>query len=115
MNESTTGGHGVVFHVTTAVGATVVLRNVINLRAELGGVAVEVVTQGAGLDLVLTATGPRPELAELVAGVTFSACRKTLNSRGLSEPDLANGVGIVPAGVARATQLQWSGYAYIRP
>jgi intracellular sulfur oxidation DsrE/DsrF family protein len=72
--------------VTTAAGATVALRNVINLRAELGGVAVEVVTQGAGLDLVLTATG-RPELAELVAaGVTFSACRNTLNSRGLQSP-----------------------------
>lgn len=78
--------------------------------------AVEVFAQGGALDLVLTATGPNSELSELfAAGVTFSACRNTLNSRGLSEHDLATGAGIVPAGVAQAAQLQWFGYAYMRP
>ncbi len=108
---------GVVFHVLTPEAARTVLRNVINLRAVLGeNTPVEVIAQGAGLELVLQASAAAPELAQLMgAGVGFAACRNSLHSRGLNPAGLTPGVAVVPAGVARAAQLQWRGYACIRP
>ncbi|MGA1690881.1 MAG: DsrE family protein, partial [Sedimenticolaceae bacterium] len=51
-------------------------------------------------------------------GITFSACNNTMKKMAKKSgemPVLADGVGIVPAGVIRIMELQEKGYAYIRP
>ncbi len=57
---------------------------------------------------------------EIVAmqDITFSACANTMKKitkKKGKKPVLLEGVGIVPAGVARIIELQEQGYSYVRP
>jgi intracellular sulfur oxidation DsrE/DsrF family protein len=107
---------GLVVHVPDTGSSAPVLRNVTNLLAELGaGIAVEVVAHGPGIDLVLAGRHD-VEVTDLIStGVLFSACRNTIRSRNLHAEALVPGVQVVASGVARVAQLQWAGYAYLRP
>jgi intracellular sulfur oxidation DsrE/DsrF family protein len=97
------------------------IANAINLQKHYGieHVAVEVVAYGPGLAM-LTSTNKQAERVRSLAiqDVRFSACRNTirnLSAKTGSEPELAEGVTVVPAGVARIIELQEAGYSYVRP
>lgn len=81
---------GVVVHLNEAdPGAqAAVLRNVANLRQELGGDdPIEIVTHGGGVDLCSGRTGLGDQVAALQnRGVAVLACQNTMTSRGLTEP-----------------------------
>ena len=47
--------------------------------------------------------------------VGIKACRNALNKFEIKEEDLADYIGIVPAGVLELTMKQNDGYAYIKP
>ena len=110
---------GVVVHLNEADPDkhSAVLRNVLNLRADLGpDVPVEVVVHGAGLGIALAGSAKAGHIAELVAdGVAFAACENTLRSRDLSAEQLLPGVVVVPSGVGELARRQLSGWAYLRP
>jgi hypothetical protein len=115
--------HKVVIQVSSADPLTqkIALNNAANVQKILGidNVAIEVVAYGPGLS-ILTPKSPEshrvPDLA--LQNITFSACgntmKKVTNKTG-SEPQLVDGVRVVPAGVIRIMELQQQGYAYIRP
>lgn len=94
-----------------------VLRNVVNLRAELGGeVPIAVVTHGPGVAALRTGSDVAAEVGALVeAGVEFSACANTLRALGLDSAALLPGVVVVPSGIAELVRRQQQGWIYLRP
>lgn len=94
-----------------------VLRNVANLRADLGDdAAIELVIHGPGIVLV---THDHP-LASTVrdvldSGVGLAACRNSLRSKNLTETDLQDGVAVVTSGMGHLARRQHDGWAYLRP
>lgn len=93
------------------------LRSLTNLLADLGteGVRVEVVAQGAGLDLLLPSTGLAHQVEALRdRGVGFLACENTLRSRQLRVDDLLPGVRSVPSAVGHVVRRQSQGWSYLR-
>lgn len=94
-----------------------VLRNVVNLRADLGPeVPVELVAHGPGVELLTGESGLGAEVARAQAlAVRFLACRNTLDSRGLDVEDLLPEVGTTASGVGHLARRQLEGWAYLRP
>ena len=107
----------VVVHVPLGDALESVLRNVGNLRAELGDASpIEVVCHGPGLDLLLAAGPHRPAVEALLGRrVVFDACGNTMARVGVTPEQLTPGTRIVPAGLAQVARLQWAGSAYVRP
>ncbi|MFP5372751.1 MAG: DsrE family protein [Actinomycetes bacterium] len=111
--------HRVVWQVADG-GVTVherLLRNLTNLLDELQteGVQVEVVTHGAGLDLLLANGRAVDTLGDLgERGVVFLACENTMRRKHLASSDLVPGVQIVPSGVAEVVRRQSAGWGYLR-
>ena len=111
--------HRVVWQVVDG-GADVherLLGQAANLLADLrpAAVEIEVVTHGAGLDLLLTPG----RIADLVRdlqelGVVFVACDNTLRSRGLTSADLVDGARTTPSGVGHLVRRQQAGWSYLR-
>ena len=48
-------------------------------------------------------------------GLSVRLCRNALNSFGVSQDALLDGLDIVPAGIAELVRLQKEGFAYIKP
>lgn len=94
-----------------------VLRNVVNLRAELGReVRVAVVTHGPGVAALRTGSDVAEDVGALVAdGVEFTACANTLRSLGVDSAALLPGVAVVPSGIAELVRRQQQGWIYLRP
>lgn len=110
---------GVVVHLAEAgtERQSAVLRNVLNLRADLGpGVPVELVAHGPGVELLTGESCLDAEVRQVLdQGVRLLACRNTLASRGLAPDDLLPGVGMTPSGVGHLARRQLEGWAYVRP
>jgi len=115
--------HKVVIQVSTDDSRTraIALNNAVNLQKHYGmdNVEVEVVAYGPGLSMLI-ASDPHAQRVSSLAkqGITFSACANTM--KRIEQKDgkpvvLTAGVGVVPAGVARVSELQEQGYSYIRP
>jgi hypothetical protein len=95
--------------------ALAIARNL--LEDESGSIDdVAVVVQAGGIAAV-TADGENRETvrALLDDGVSFKACRNTLELKDLAESDLVDGVETVPEGAVEVTRLQNEGYGYMRP
>ena len=115
--------HKVVIQVSTddPVTQKVALNNAVNLQKELGPdkVAIEVVAYGPGLSILTPKTPESHRVPDLaMQNITFSACGNTMSKvtqKKGKEPQLVEGVRVVPAGVIRIIELQKEGYAYIRP
>ena len=115
--------HKLVIQVSTNDPKTqkIALNNAVNAQKDIGmdNIDIEIVAYGPGLS-VMTAQSPEAKRVSSLAqqGITFSACNNTMNKMAKKSgkmPVLADGVGIVPAGVIRIMELQEKGYAYIRP
>jgi intracellular sulfur oxidation DsrE/DsrF family protein len=77
---------------------------------------IAVVAQGGGIGPVTEDGAHSDEVVSLLdAGISFRACRNTLDTKDLDEADLVEGVQTVPSGAGELTRLQDDGYAYIRP
>jgi intracellular sulfur oxidation DsrE/DsrF family protein len=109
-----------VFHFADgAEEQTHAVANVANLLADESTEVenVVLVANGAGIKLLSTETSRVPdEVRDLVEdGVSFRACRNSMEAFDMSEEDLVEGVETVPAGVGELTKLQaLEGYAYIK-
>ena len=83
---------------------------------------IEFVAYGPGLHMLRSDTSPVRDriksIAEKSKNVTFSGCGNTLNAQSKQENKelaLLPEARSVPTGVARITQLQEEGWAYVRP
>ena len=77
---------------------------------------VAVVVQAGGIEAVRAGGDAEDDVRSLLASdVSFSACSNTLETKGMDESDLVDGVETVPEGAVEATRLQEEGYAYLRP
>ncbi len=117
-------GHKVVYHVTAGVDtASGSLYNIQNHLAADPKVKIVVVTNGAGIDfLVSNAKDTKGrEFSGMVSdlasqGVEFRVCNNTLVSGNIDPSKLLMEAVVVPSGVAEAARLQLAeGYAYIKP
>lgn len=100
---------------------TTAINNAVNLQQLYGmdNVTVEIVAYGPGLS-VLTKKSKQAERIKSLAtqNIIFSACNNTMTKiekKTGKKPQLIEGVGVVPAGVARIVELQMQGYSYVRP
>lgn len=94
------------------------LANVANLLADdsIDVETVVLVANGRGVELLTTSGSEHPDRVRslLAAGVSFRACRNSMDALDVSERDLVDGVETVPSGVGELTKLQArEGYAYI--
>ncbi len=115
--------HKVVIQVSSNDPLTqkIALNNAVNLQKHYGmdNISIEIVAFGPGLGL-LTKRSKQAKRVESLAmqDITFSACANTMKKitkKKGKKPALLEGVGIVPAGVARIIELQEQGYSYVRP
>jgi intracellular sulfur oxidation DsrE/DsrF family protein len=110
--------HRVVIHVHDGdpTHHAAVLRNVSNLLQAAQPDAIEVVSHGPGLDLLLPGSAASDDVRALqAAGVEFVGCANTLASRHLTPSDLVDGTVVVASGVAHLAERQWDGWAYLHP
>lgn len=77
---------------------------------------VAVVVQANGVEAIVSGNGNEQRVRALIGdGVSFKACRNTLDMMDLDESDLVEGIETVPEGAVEVTRLQSDGYAYVRP
>ncbi len=115
--------HKVVIQVSTKdpLVQKIALNNAVNLQKHYGpdNIKVEVVAYGPGLSLLTKKSSQKDRIKSLaVQDITFSACSNTMRKvkkKTGKNPALVEGVGVVPAGVARILELQEKGYSYVRP
>jgi uncharacterized protein len=96
-----------------------VFGNIKNLKLALapdGGLQVEIVAHGKGLELI---TSKDPEIvADLKAladsGDGIAACAHTCDSHHLTSKDLASYVNVVDSGVAEVVRRQEQGWSYLK-
>lgn len=114
----------VVYHITTGIDTVAGAMNNIQNHLDADPKAkIVVVTNGAGIDFLLTDakdskgrefSGVVSELAGY--GVEFRVCNNTLVSRNIDPGQLLMETTLVPSGVAEAAKLQVKdGFAYIKP
>jgi len=100
---------------------TIALNNAVNIQKLYGmdNVDIEIVGYGPGLSLLTKKNKNTKRVKSLaMQNITFSACGNTMakiEKKTGKKPALTEGVKVVPGGVARITELQEDGYAYIRP
>lgn len=92
------------------------LRNVKNMKAELGTVKIEVVAFGPGIYMLARNSGVHDQLdAEMLEGVNFVACEDSMHARNLHRKDMYPDVEFVPSGVAEIVSKQLQGWSYLKP
>lgn len=97
--------------------------NIAKHYADLGQeVAIEIVTYGPGLHMLRADTSPVADRIAVMAleldNITFSACLNTVQAmqqRTQKDVPLISEAGVVPSGAVRLMELQYDGYAYLRP
>lgn len=95
----------------------IVLGNVSNLIKAFAPekVEVEVVCEGAGVDMLLATGRIASQVRELhTRGVSFVACGNTIRGRHISPGSLPKFVALVPAGVAEVVRKQEAGWSYLK-
>lgn len=97
--------------------------NIIKHYEDLGQeVTVEIVTYGPGLHMLREDTSPVSarisEMGLMHENLSFSACLNTVQAmqqRTQTEIPLLPEASVVPSGAVRLMELQYQGYAYLRP
>lgn len=115
--------HKLVIQVSTDDQRTqsIAMNNAVNLQTLYGpdNVDIEIVAYGPGLGMLTKKSELTSRVKSLaMQDVKFSACMNTMNKvkeKTGKLPQLTEGVGTVPAGVARIMELQEDHYSYIRP
>lgn len=97
--------------------------NIIKHYEDLGQeVTVEIVTYGPGLHMLRADTSPVADRIATMSltheNISFSACLNTVQAmqqRAQTEIPLLSEANVVPSGAVRLMELQYDGYAYLRP
>ena len=97
--------------------------NIIKHYEDLGQeVTVEIVTYGPGLHMLRQDTSPVADrisqMGLMHENLSFSACLNTVQNmqqRSQTEIPLMPEAVVVPSGAVRLMELQYEGYAYLRP
>jgi len=97
--------------------------NIIKHYEDLGQeVTVEIVTYGPGLHMLREDTSPVSDRIATMSlthdNLSFSACLNTVQAmqqRAQTEIPLLSEANVVPSGAVRLMELQYEGYAYLRP
>lgn len=107
--------HKAVFHVTAQENIFNNLNNLMTAFAA-GGVLIEVVFMGHGLDMLVKAKSQYADQLKEAAdkGVKLSACQNTMRRAKVTIEDLFPFAGQVDSGVAELVRKQEAGWAYIR-
>jgi intracellular sulfur oxidation DsrE/DsrF family protein len=95
------------------------LRNVENLKKALGpdgGIEVEIVTHGKGVDLLTTKDPDLQARLKALAdsGDIIAACGNTCRKKNLTAKNFGDYVRIVDAGVAEIVRKQEQGWSYLK-
>lgn len=122
--SSTTGdtqpGHRLVMEVSADDPRVwdAVLNNVENLQTVFGAdaTAVELVTHGGGLGMLLGTNSAQAQRMEKLAagGVVFAACENTMKRKKITPADLLPFVTIVDSGIAEVVRKQEQGWPYVK-
>jgi hypothetical protein len=115
--------HRIVIQVSSSDAQTqkLALNNVVNLQKHYGidNVKIELVAYGPGLSILTPKNKEKSRVESLaMQDITFSACANTMaaiEKKTGKKVVLDKGVGVVPGGVVRISELQEEGYSYIRP
>ena len=92
------------------------LRNVKNMKSQLGKVKIEVVAFGPGIYMLKRDSGVGDQLdAEMLQGVTFVACEDSMHARKLTRKDMHPDLVFVPSGVAEIVAKQLQNWSYLKP
>ncbi|MFD1586846.1 DsrE family protein [Halorientalis brevis] len=109
----------VVVHLISGIGGEqdtsfAIVENLLDADADIDELVV--VAQSQGIEAVTAGGETEHKVRSLLdAGVSFVACRNTLDTMDLDESDLVDGVDVVPEGAVEVIRLQTEGYAYLRP
>lgn len=118
--ETTLPANKVVIQVSDSDPAKwkLALNNARNVQADLGAanVAIEIVAYGPGIGMLKADSAVAGGVDDAIgSGVKVVACQNTMHSQKLTNVDMLNKIGYVPAGVVELVQKQQQGWAYIRP
>jgi hypothetical protein len=94
------------------------LNNARNVQTDLGAanVAIEIVAYGPGIGMLKADSAVAGGVDDAISsGVKVVACENTMHGQKLTNVDMLNKIGYVPAGVVELLQKQQQGWAYIRP
>jgi len=109
----------VVFHIDEQIKAGLVLHNISNLIADIGGenLEIEMVANGDAVKVLVRSDDEfRPMLKELAEKrVVFDACANAMRNLGIQKDELFDFVTVVSSGVGEIVKKQTAGWAYIRP
>ncbi len=90
----------------------------LNLEAELPGTRIEIVVQGAAVASLIAAHPTAKRLVESIRSSTVDvavlACANALRAHHVDPSDLAEGIDVVPAGIAHLVIRQRDGWSYVR-
>ena len=113
---SPAGKHKVVFHVAVPVGFFNNVNNIIEAFKADGGVQVDVVFNGQGLNMLVKAKSEYETQLKAVAdkGVKLSACQNSMKRLKVTTEELFPFTAQVDSGVAELVRKQESGWAYIK-
>lgn len=120
MSQTAGPKHHVAFQLSEAEGAAwdalpVHVNNTMKALAEDGGVQVEVVFWGPGIEMLRKTNSAYAERLKLLSehGVKLLACRNAMKNRSLASEDLFPFAGEVDSGIAEIVRKQEAGWAYI--
>jgi len=109
----------VVFHIDEQLKAALVINNIGNLIADLGGenLEIEMVANGDAVKILAKSTAEYGQLLNELAEkqVVFCACANSLRNFKIQTDELFDFVTVVSAGVGELVKKQAAGWAYIRP
>ncbi len=127
-HSTSTQAHRVIIQVTQNDPAIMNLalnnaENLVNFYKDKGEkIQIELVTYGAGLNMVREDTSPVKErlaaMSRSMKNVTITGCGNTLANQSKQENkaiSLVPDAHIVPAGIARVVELEEQGWTYVRP
>jgi intracellular sulfur oxidation DsrE/DsrF family protein len=110
--------HKIVFQFMDGDSASQVRMNlqVGNVRAAWPNADIEVVCQGAGIEMLMTAKSKSAiSIADWTTkGVTFAACNNTMRLRNVKKEDLLSQAVVVPSAIVELAQKQEAGWSYIK-
>ena len=87
-----------------------------NVRAAWPNAEIEVVCQGGGIDMLMTAKSKvSGSIADWTSkGVIFAACNNTMRNRNVKKEDLLSQAVVVPSAIVELSLKQEIGWSYVK-
>jgi intracellular sulfur oxidation DsrE/DsrF family protein len=106
----------IVLHISDADGWECALSNLKIVTAQRPDAKLRVIVEGSGVIMLQSTTFLAPLFARYSGqGVEFQACRDALDEKKISPSALPSFVKVIPVAAVALAELQYSGFAYIKP